>query len=148
MYFFSVTVIFSERLFFPLMVSHARILAEASSLISIIYSAKVKLIQWLVRGLSENESATPLKLSELRNSSFMLNAQEMSIAVPGRLTNLLCHSIASEMGWYWEWERFRIYYIGRIKAEQLIAVQENGHKGVCLGSSSADRPWGSWWAAR
>ena len=142
MCFFSVTIIFSERLFFPLMVSHARILAEASSLVSIICSTKVMLIQWLVRGLSENESATPLKLSELRNSSFMLNAQEMSIAVPGRLTNLLCHSIASKTEWYWECERFHICYIGRVKAEQPIAVQENGHKGACLGSSSEERPHG------
>lgn len=38
-----------------------------------------------------------LKLSELGNSAFVPNAQEMGAVAPGRLSNLVCHSIAGQM---------------------------------------------------
>lgn len=57
----------------------------------------VQLIQWLVRGFSKNANMVTLKLSELGNSAFVMNAQVMGTVVPGRLSNLVCLSIAGQM---------------------------------------------------
>ena len=57
-----------------------------------------------------------LKLSELGNSAFVLNAQEIGTVVPGRLSDLVCRSIAGQMIL---WRR-----IGNVKDFVSITLEE------------------------
>lgn len=48
----------------------------------------------LVKGFSKNESKINLKAG---NSAYILNAQELGTVVPGRLSNLMLHTIVGCM---------------------------------------------------